>query len=83
VFSLTSFLLCFDDVTRNGFLAQRWANGEYRFLTSSIRSTCTWGRRRRLREAGSCYYREFRWWVIVNGNAEPRSVSGSGEQRGC
>jgi hypothetical protein len=73
-FSLTSFLLCFDDVTRNGFLGfSAWSNGEYHYFEEFDPRYLHLGQAQGAYEKrGLCHYREFDdGWVAVNGTAEP------------
>lgn len=72
-FALTSFLLGFDDVTRNGFLGfSVWDTGEYHFFDEFDPRYLHLGPARGpFVKQGSCYYREFAdGWVVVNGTAE-------------
>ena len=73
-FSLTSFLLGFDDVTRNGFLSFTiWKTGEYHYFDEFDPRYLHLGKAKGPYEKrGSCYYRQFDdGWVVVNPTAEP------------
>jgi hypothetical protein len=71
-FSMTSFLLCFDDVSRNGFLSfSIWSYGEYHYFDEFDPQYLHLGRALGPYEKrGQCHFREFEdGWVAVNGTA--------------
>jgi len=75
-FSLTSFLLGFDDVTRNGFLSFTvWKTGEYHYFDEFDPRYLHLGKAKGpCEKRGACYYREFDdGWVVVNPTGEAAS----------